>query len=244
MWLQGRNTSLEMSVEFHISTAPWRRVARTPRQAGGRRSRKFQVLQPVLAYNPGCERLPSGTCCTGQGEIDRKRPDRNPAAFGSEMALGRAAVDDRPWPGLVDGGPRKLALNRYRKEDEHVRNAALGFLALIMGVVGFSSTTAGVHSPSGLAQTAVVRSPGIGPHRWVYASRSLQEQKHVSELIEIARQASAGGMNGMVLSGGYGRTALKDPAYLGRLKQVTGRSLPSGCRVDSDLHDRRLRRRP
>jgi hypothetical protein len=101
-----------------------------------------------------------------------------------------------------------------------VRNTAFGFLALIMGMVGLSSTTAGDHSPSALSQTAAVRSPGIGPHRWVYASRSLKEQKDVSELIEIARQASAGGMNGMVLSGGYSRITLKDPAYLGRLKQV------------------------
>jgi len=100
-----------------------------------------------------------------------------------------------------------------------VRNAAIGFLALIMALVGFSSA-AEVHPPSGFAQTAVARGSVIGPHRWVYASRSLREQKHVSELIEIARQASQGGMNGMVLSGGYDQTSLKEPAYLGRLKQV------------------------
>ena len=99
-------------------------------------------------------------------------------------------------------------------------NKAFGFLALIIGVVGLSSTSAGVHSPSGHAQTGAARSPGIGPHRWVYASRSLKEQKHVSELIEIARQASAAGMNGIVLSGGYSRITLRDPAYRSRLKQV------------------------
>ncbi len=101
-----------------------------------------------------------------------------------------------------------------------MRNTAFGILALVMISIGLASTAAGVHSPSAPAQTAVVRSSGIGTHRWVYASRSLKEQKHVSELIEIARQASAGGMNGMVLSSGYSRIMLKDPVHLGRLKQL------------------------
>ena len=101
-----------------------------------------------------------------------------------------------------------------------MRNTAYGILALIIGMVGLSSTTAGVDAPPRSAQTAVSGAPGIGPHRWVYASRSLKEEKHVSELVEIARQASAGGMNGMVLSGGYSRLTLKDPVYVGRLKRV------------------------
>jgi len=101
-----------------------------------------------------------------------------------------------------------------------MRNTVFGILALIMGLIGLSSTTAGINSPSGPVQTSAVRNPGIGPHRWFYASRTLKEQKHVSELIEIARQASAGGMNGMVLSAGYSRILLKDPVYIGRLKQV------------------------
>ena len=73
---------------------------------------------------------------------------------------------------------------------------------------------------SGVAQSRDSSEAGIGARRWVYAYRSLQEEAHVSDLLEIARRASEAGMNGMVLSGGYRNIDRASPAYIDRLRRV------------------------
>lgn len=58
------------------------------------------------------------------------------------------------------------------------------------------------------------------PHRWVYVSRSLQDERHVQDIREIARVASEHGLNGMVLAAGLDRLDLQPPAYFRRLQEV------------------------
>ena len=60
----------------------------------------------------------------------------------------------------------------------------------------------------------------VYPHRWVYVSRSLQHDRHVTEIERIASIAAAHGLNGMVLAAGLDRLDLQPPEYFERLRRV------------------------
>jgi len=58
------------------------------------------------------------------------------------------------------------------------------------------------------------------PHRWVYVSRQLRSDQDVEQIREIARTASAKGLNGLVLAVGLDSIDVKPPEYLPRLQAV------------------------
>ena len=58
------------------------------------------------------------------------------------------------------------------------------------------------------------------PYRWVYVSRSLQQDSDVVDIKNIVKTASESGLNGMVLAAGLDRLDGRDPEYFTRLKQV------------------------
>jgi len=69
-------------------------------------------------------------------------------------------------------------------------------------------------------QAALLLAQGnLYPNRWVYVSRSLQEDRHVEEVRAITRTASEHGLNGMVLTG-LDQLDRESPDYLKRLEQV------------------------
>lgn len=57
-------------------------------------------------------------------------------------------------------------------------------------------------------------------NRWVYVSRTLQSDRHVSEIKEIVEQASNNGLNGMVFSGRLDNLYIQNSAYFDRLAKV------------------------
>jgi hypothetical protein len=59
----------------------------------------------------------------------------------------------------------------------------------------------------------------VYPNRWVYVSRSLQDDRHVEDIRGIARTASEHGLNGMVLTG-LDQLDRESPEYLKRLEEV------------------------
>jgi len=58
------------------------------------------------------------------------------------------------------------------------------------------------------------------PHRWVYVVRNLRTDRDLDEIRQIARIASAHGLNGLVLSGGLDRLEQQPADYLERVRQV------------------------
>jgi len=99
------------------------------------------------------------------------------------------------------------------------------FAALIcaLGLVGWTGLKQGNaegQQDSGIVAAPEARRPARTSQRWVYAHRPLQKDQDVTDLIEIARQAAAAGMNGMVLSAGFDKIDRESPAYFDRLEKV------------------------
>jgi hypothetical protein len=57
-------------------------------------------------------------------------------------------------------------------------------------------------------------------HRYVFIRRNFTDDRHVNEVKRIVQRASIIGYNGIVVSGSFGRIALREDAYIDRLKQV------------------------
>lgn len=98
--------------------------------------------------------------------------------------------------------------------------AMLGAVGVLLGGLGHEISGWWYGPATSGAVSAQSISPRIGNYRWVYAYRSLEQDTHVQELIEIGRQAAAAGMNGMVLSAGFRQIDQKSAAYLDRLRRV------------------------
>ncbi len=82
--------------------------------------------------------------------------------------------------------------------------------ALLLAVVSLASC----------ARTRSADGGKIYPLRWVYASRSLDDDAHVEDLRRIVTTAGQHGLNGIVLSAGFDRLDLQPPDYFRRLEQV------------------------
>jgi len=60
----------------------------------------------------------------------------------------------------------------------------------------------------------------VYPYRWVYVSRSLEDDSHVEDIRGIVQTAAEHGLNGIALAGGLDQLDLKDADYFRRLEQV------------------------
>ena len=58
------------------------------------------------------------------------------------------------------------------------------------------------------------------PHRWVYVSRSLQQDSDVDDFRNLARVASEHGLTGVMLSASFDNLDRQGEAYLKRLVAV------------------------
>lgn len=106
------------------------------------------------------------------------------------------------------------------------RNLVLSLTALLaLGVVtgplffGLAPRAqAGIHAP-----------PKFYPNRWVFVFLSLQGDTYVEQIRQIARTASAHGLNGMLLSGSQARLRPDPPVAFanGDFEQYTGNQFPS-----------------
>ena len=74
--------------------------------------------------------------------------------------------------------------------------------------------------PVCLLLAAGLASAKVYPYRWVFVMAQLRSDAEVERIRDIARTASAHGLNGLVLSAGLDRLEKQSPEYIERVKKV------------------------